>query len=263
MNIGGLHRCSLVDYPGRPAAVVFTQGCNFRCWYCHNPELVYAPSQRFIPWPTIVEFLVRRRGLLQAVVFSGGEPTLQPDLPEVLAEVRNLGYRIKLDTNGSRPDALENLVRRRLVDFIAMDVKAPLRMYTAVAGVPVDTGAIATAVQIIRDSGIAHQFRTTYGREPGFPFAPADVFALTGDPERHIVQPFRIPTGKPILRDVRSTVADPPHPPMSDGLPPPDGGGCSRWAPHHRSADASTGQELAGDHRQTEDYAVQHHDSRA
>jgi pyruvate formate lyase activating enzyme len=162
MQIGGLIKLSLVDYPGKTAAVIFTQSCNFRCPYCHNKELVI-PScfQELIPEEEVISFLVKRKDVLGGVVVTGGEPTLQKDLLAFLRRVQHLGYQVKLDTNGSRPDVLKGIIKENLVNFIAMDVKAPLESYEKLAGVPVATKLIEESIAIIKGSGIKHQFRTT------------------------------------------------------------------------------------------------------
>ncbi|VAX27703.1 Ribonucleotide reductase of class III (anaerobic), activating protein, partial [hydrothermal vent metagenome] len=122
MTIGGLQKFSLIDYPGKISAIVFMQGCNFRCAYCHNRELVYPHLfKEPIPENAILSFLDSRKGLLNGVVVTGGEPLLQDDLGEFLGQVKAMGYRIKLDTNGSRPDRLEELLSKGLVDYMAMD----------------------------------------------------------------------------------------------------------------------------------------------
>ena len=138
MRIGGYVPCSLGDYPGRIAAVVFTQGCNWRCPWCHNPALVY-PEQftASLPEDDVFARLAARRARLDGVVVTGGEPTLQPDLPVFLGRVKALGFLVKLDTNGSRPRVVRELLAAGLVDFVAMDVKAPFARYddvTQVAG---------------------------------------------------------------------------------------------------------------------------------
>lgn len=135
MQIGGLQKFSLLDYPGKISAVVFTQGCNFRCPYCHNPELVDpARYQECLPEEEIFSFLETRRGKLEAVTVTGGEPTLQKSLAPFLRRIKDMGFLVKLDTNGSRPDVLEELLRQKLIDYIAMDIKAPLEKYEAVTG---------------------------------------------------------------------------------------------------------------------------------
>ena len=144
MRIGGFLPLSLCDYPGIPAAVVFTQGCNFRCPFCHNGRLVSRVSVegQLIPEAEILERLRIRRPALDGVVLSGGEPTLQPDLPRFIALVKSMGYLVKLDTNGSHPEVLEMLIRDRLVDCVAMDIKAAPDYYAALSGLPAPPRAV-------------------------------------------------------------------------------------------------------------------------
>jgi pyruvate formate lyase activating enzyme len=165
MKIGGVQRFSLIDFPGRISAIVFTQGCNFRCPYCHNPELV-DPSQYgpILPEAGVISFLEQRRGRLDAVTLTGGEPTLQPDIDRFLQEIKGMGYLTKIDTNGSNPDLLDRLIRGRLVDYLAMDVKGPLRKYEEIANVKVETAKIRRSIELIAASGIEHEFRTTVVR---------------------------------------------------------------------------------------------------
>jgi pyruvate formate lyase activating enzyme len=165
MRIGGLQKFSLIDYPGRISSIVFTQGCNFRCPYCHNPELVdpaqYGPV---LPEEEVFSFLERRRGKLEAVTVTGGEPTLQKDLERFLQQIKKMGYLVKVDTNGSNPDVLERLIRGRLVDYLAMDVKGPFKKYERITNVKVKTAKIRRSIELITTSGIKHEFRTTVVR---------------------------------------------------------------------------------------------------
>jgi pyruvate formate lyase activating enzyme len=165
MKIGGLQRVSLNDYPGKICATVFTQGCNFRCPYCHNPELVdpgqYGP---IIPETEVLSFLAKRWGKLEAVTVTGGEPTLQKDLEKFLVEVKAMGYLVKVDTNGSNPDILSMLINRKLADYIAMDIKGPLKKYEQMAAAKVDVSRIQKSIRLITTSGIEHEFRTTVVR---------------------------------------------------------------------------------------------------
>ncbi len=166
MKLGGLVKFTLIDFPGRPAAIVFTQGCNFRCRYCHNPELVYphlfTPS---VPEEEIWSFLKRRQGTLEGVVVSGGEPTLQADLVPFMSRLKEMGYKTKLDTNGSRPEVLRELIDKKLVDFIAMDLKAPFEKYVDITGVEVNSTVLQQSMDLILQSGLEYQFRTTYDKE--------------------------------------------------------------------------------------------------
>lgn len=166
MKFGGLLKFTLIDFPGRPAAVVFTQGCNFRCRYCHNPELVYPHLfTEPVAEEEIEAFLQRRKGTLEGVVVSGGEPTLHDDLPQLLAHLKELGYATKLDTNGTRPEMLKKLLADKLLDFIAMDLKAPLEKYALITGVEFNPAVLRESMDLIRQSGLGYEFRTTYDKE--------------------------------------------------------------------------------------------------
>lgn len=166
MKIGGLIKFTLIDYPGRVAAVVFTQGCNFRCRYCHNPELVYPHlAQPSMPEEEVMAFLRRRKGTLEGLVITGGEPTLHDDLLRFMADVKALGYFIKLDTNGTKPHVLKEAIEKKLVDFIAMDLKAPFEKYSRITGVEFNPDILRQSMDIITQSGLPYEFRTTYDKE--------------------------------------------------------------------------------------------------
>jgi len=162
MNIGGWQRVSLIDYPEKICSTLFTQGCNFRCPYCHNPELVEAHLfGECLLGEDIFAFLEKRKGKVDAVSITGGEPTIQPDLVEFIQLIKEIGYLIKIDTNGSRPEVLEKLISRKLLDYIAMDVKAPLKKYRKMTRSDIRPDKIKESIQVIMDSGIAYEFRTT------------------------------------------------------------------------------------------------------
>lgn len=163
MLIGGYLPCSLCDFPGRVAAVIFTQGCNFRCPFCHNGSLLpeTAPAYNLIDVDAVLEHLQSQRRRLDSVALSGGEPTLHADLPVFITRLRALGLAVKLDTNGSRPAMLRTLIQEGLVDYIAMDVKAPWNKYDTLAGVHVSTEEILESMMVIAQSRLPHQFRTT------------------------------------------------------------------------------------------------------
>jgi len=162
MIIGGLIKFSLIDYPQKMSAVIFTQGCNFRCPYCHNPELVLPEKyNQPILEEDVIEFLKKRRTQLEGVVITGGEPTIQKGLPGFLRRIRNLGYLIKLDTNGSNPDLIRELIDKGLVNYIAMDVKAPLEKYHMLTKADDSNKWIEESIDAIITSGIDHEFRTT------------------------------------------------------------------------------------------------------
>jgi len=190
IQIGGLEPCSFSDYPGKTAAVFFTQGCNFRCPFCHNPELLQSGRPGKIDEGDCLSFLRDRRGLLDGVVISGGEPCLQVDLPAFITRVRELGYPVKLDTNGSRPEILARLLEMKLLNYIAMDIKAPLSRYDQLCGVAVDISAIRASMTLIARSGVAHHFRTTLYHEL---LTRRDINQITGlvpPGSEHITQPY-------------------------------------------------------------------------
>lgn len=162
MQIAGLQKSSLVDYPSKIAAVVFTLGCNFRCPYCHNPNILTAVStNRLFDEAAVFDFLKTRKGKLDAVVVSGGEPTLQKGLSEFFKKLKELGFLTKLDTNGSSPKILEYLIKEELLDYVAMDIKAPIEKYKEIARINIDTNNILKSIEILKNSKIGYEFRTT------------------------------------------------------------------------------------------------------
>jgi pyruvate formate lyase activating enzyme len=177
MDIKGWVRTSLIDFPGHIAAVVFTGGCNLRCPMCHNSDLVLRPGELLsFDLSEIWDFLRRRAGKVTGLVVTGGEPTLHPDLAAFLAEARDLGYAVKVDTNGYRPDVLAALLDQDLVDFVAMDVKAPPESYDLLAGLPdIDLELIAASLSLLCEGRAPVEFRTTV--VPGL-LAPDDIEAI-------------------------------------------------------------------------------------
>jgi len=189
MKIGGIQKFSTVDYPGYAVASIFTIGCNMRCGYCHNPELVL-PEQFAgeIPEDEILEFLESRKGLLDGVAISGGEPTMQEDLPEFIRKVKEMGFRVKLDTNGTNPWMVAQLINEGLVDFIAMDIKGPLDKYIQIAARPVDLDAIEQCVRLIKT--VDHEFRTTIVRSQLEPQDFEAIGQLVDGAQRFALQYF-------------------------------------------------------------------------
>ena len=164
MKIGGFQPVTLSDYPGHVAAIVFTQGCNFRCPFCHNASLLTAipSSGALVAERDVFDALQARGGFLDAVVISGGEPTLQGDLAQFIDQIKQMGFGVKLDTNGSRPAVLRELVRNDLLDFIAMDVKAPWHTYAGLAGVETCPADLRESIAILSESNVPCEFRTTF-----------------------------------------------------------------------------------------------------
>lgn len=192
MKIGGIQKLSLVDYPGHTAIALFTTGCNMRCGYCHNPELVlperYADD---IPLDDIFLFLKSRVGKVEAVVVSGGEPTMHEDLPHLLREIKALGFLVKLDSNGTNPAMLASLFQEGILDYVAMDIKASMARYQEVVARPIDTAAIRHSIELIKESGVAHEFRTTLVKSQVSPTDLEEIGELVKGSPRYALQRFR------------------------------------------------------------------------
>ncbi len=167
MRIHGLNKTTLLDYPEHVAASVFLGGCNFRCPFCQNGDLVMRPeSQPVIAMAEVMEFLKKRKGILTGVCITGGEPTLETGLEDFIREIGELGYLVKLDTNGYRPETLCGLVEKKLLDYIAMDIKSSMERYGEAAGVEgLDTERIRESIRIVMESGVRYEFRTTVVKE--------------------------------------------------------------------------------------------------
>lgn len=162
MQIHGFNKTTLLDYPGLVAATIFTGACNFRCPYCHNAELVLNPSsQPIIPEEEILAHLKKRRGITQGVCITGGEPTLQKDLKDFIKKLKELELKVKLDSNGYKPEVLKDLVKEGLLDYVAMDVKAPLDEYDIIAGVKLDSSKLKESIDFLIEGHVPYEFRTT------------------------------------------------------------------------------------------------------
>jgi len=192
MKIGGFLPMTLSDYPGRIAAAVFTQGCNFRCPFCHNGTLLATdpPSDTLMPVDRVVDFLDRRRECLDAVIVTGGEPTIQPDLPMFVNRIRRKGFKIKLDTNGSRPAVLRQLLACHMLDYVAMDIKAPPGKYARLTGTDAPIASITESIALLAESDTPCEFRTTY--VPALLAADdlQQIRSCLPPGARHTVQPF-------------------------------------------------------------------------
>ncbi|ACD82695.1 anaerobic ribonucleoside-triphosphate reductase activating protein [Candidatus Methylacidiphilum infernorum] len=195
MKIGGIEPFSLIDFPEKTAAVIFTQGCNFRCPYCYVPQLVvpenYGP---LLPLAGVLEFLDSRKEKIEGVVITGGEPTLQEDLQDFIILVKKRGFLVKLDTNGSHPEILERLIQKRLIDFVAMDFKAPLEKYPQATSSSIDPSAIAQSLDLLLQGKIEYEFRTTVVKED-LSFDEFKVMvAQIGGAQKYVLQKF-LPLG--------------------------------------------------------------------
>ena len=167
VKIHGFNKLTLLDYPGRLACTIFLGKCNFRCPFCHNAGLVLAPEREpVIPVEEVMSTLKKRKGILDGVCVSGGEPTLAEDLPDILKKIKELGYEIKLDTNGSRPHVVKSLVKDGLIDMVAMDIKACPDHYPTLCGLRYpDMDSIYETVQFLMSGSVDYEFRTTVVRE--------------------------------------------------------------------------------------------------
>jgi pyruvate formate lyase activating enzyme len=161
MKIGGFQKTSLLDYPDRISAIVWTSGCNFRCPFCYNKKLAQGNAGLF-PEDEILSFLSKRKGLVEGVVISGGEPLLQDDLVDFIGKVKKQGFLVKIDTNGSFPEKLRELLDQQLVDYVAMDVKAPKEKYHQLTDIDVDISKIETSIDLIKNKAPAYEFKTTF-----------------------------------------------------------------------------------------------------
>lgn len=178
MLIGGIQKLTLLDYPGRVAAAIFTFGCNFRCRFCHNPELVLEQKNKIlpiIPEQEIFNFLQSRQNLIEGVVITGGEPTIQADLPEFVQKVKALKFLIKIDTNGTNPGMISRLIKEGNVNYWAMDIKAPLEKYEIITGRKTNLEHLEKSIALIKQSGVPYEFRSTLTKEL---HAKEDVFLM-------------------------------------------------------------------------------------
>lgn len=201
MLIAGFQKTSFVDYPEKIAAVVFTPYCTMRCTYCHNRHILGKEAQ-LLDEQAVLEYLEKRRDMLDAVVVSGGEPTLQKNLPQFISLLRGMGFMIKLDTNGSNPTMLSELIANGMLDYIAMDIKAPFEKYSIITQTKDDMDAIRRSIAVIMNSGLPYEFRTTFPPS----LSAEDIAELSGQikgAEKYCIQQYR-----------KTDADDPePHPP--------------------------------------------------
>lgn len=192
MRLGGLQKTSLIDYPGKVCAIVFTIGCNFHCPYCHNPELVDETAEE-ISEDNFFSFLTSRVELLDAVTITGGEPTLHDDLPLFIRRIKQLGFLVKLDSNGTNPAMLRELINTKLVDYVAMDIKSPLRKYSETVARPVDLERMKESVSFLIENRVPYEFRTTVVKALLPPEDFPEIGELIRDADAYYLQKF-IPT---------------------------------------------------------------------
>lgn len=191
MIIGGFQKMTVQDFPGKIACIIFTHGCNFRCPFCHNATLVTEESDQFTE-DEILSYLIKRQGVLDGVCISGGEPLIHgEEIFSLMQKIKDLGYLIKLDTNGYLPNRLQQALDRGLVDYVAMDIKNCLDKYPQTAGLgSIDTESIQKSIDIIKESGIDYEFRTTVTKELHTPQDFVKIGELIRGAKRYYIQNF-------------------------------------------------------------------------
>ncbi len=191
MIIKGLQKLTLLDYPEKTACTVFTGGCNFRCPFCHNASLVTKFNSDEISESDFFELLNKRKNVLQGVCITGGEPTLMPDLYEFIYKIKSLGYLVKLDSNGYRPEVIKSLVNDKLIDYIAMDIKNCEEKYSLTTGITdIDMSKIKESINFITNCGIDYEFRTTVVKELHTPTDIEAIGLLIKDAKKYYLQTF-------------------------------------------------------------------------
>ena len=191
MKICGLQKMTLLDFPERVACTVFLGGCNFRCPYCHNFDLVTGKQPPVLEEKEFFDFLRTRKGRLDGVAITGGEPCLSPDLPEFMQKIRDMGFMVKLDTNGSRPEMLAAILSQGLADYIAMDIKNSPEKYAMTCGLPdMRLDSVKESIELLRDAPIEVEFRTTVMREMHTEEDLRRICTWTGGRRNYFLQPF-------------------------------------------------------------------------
>lgn len=191
MKVGGFQKISTVDYPGYLASTIFLSGCNLKCKYCHNPSLAHGETgSENISMEEILSFLEKRKGFIDAVCVSGGEPTIHEDLEDLIRSIKDMGYNVKLDTNGTNPYVVKNLVDKKLVDYVAVDIKATIDKYEEVAGCFVNIDKIKETIRFLINSSVDYEFRTTLLPD----LSHRDIKEIAGYVEgssKYVIQQFR------------------------------------------------------------------------
>ena len=212
MNICGLEKFSLVDYDNYVTCTVFTKGCNFVCPFCHNSSLVIAEKYaENIKEEEVFNYLTKRKAVVDAVCITGGEPTLQPDLKEFIKKVKAMGFKVKLDSNGTKPEVLQDLINEKLIDYVAMDIKNSFEKYAQTVGVnQLDLNKIAKSIEILKNSGIDYEFRTTIIEEFHTKHDMEEIAKIVSGAKNYAVQKF-VDNGECIthnLHEVEKSVAE-------------------------------------------------------
>jgi pyruvate formate lyase activating enzyme len=215
MKIGGFQKTSLLDYPDRISAIVWTSGCNFHCPFCYNKNLALGTAELF-PQDEILSFLSKRKSLLEGVVISGGEPLLHDDIVDFIKKIKDLRLLVKIDTNGAFPERLRELLDQQLVDYVAMDVKAPKKKYPQLSGVNTDLSKIETSLELLKTKAPAYEFKTTF--VPGL-LTKEDIIEIAQwlkGADTYFLQQFKIKT--PLLSSTIETIMPYPREYLLDTL---------------------------------------------
>lgn len=192
MKISGFSKLTLLDYPGKLACEIFTQGCNFKCPFCHNSEFIDNNSTYNYTEEEIITYLERRKKILDGIVITGGEPTIQSDLINFIEDVKKMGYKVKLDTNGFRPNVLKKLIDKKLIDYVAMDIKNSFEKYNITCGLKnMVIENIKKSIDILKNSGIDYEFRTTIIKEYHTKEDIISILNIVGD-SKYYLQNFEL-----------------------------------------------------------------------
>lgn len=190
MIISGFQKLTLLDYPNKLASIVFTQGCNFKCAYCQNSDLLSIKTEGLIDEKEIFDYLKKRKKVLDGVVITGGEPTIQPNLTLFIQRVKDLGLKVKLDTNGSNPEIIKKLLKEDLVDYIAMDIKTDFDKYEDIIKINWNMDNIKKSIKLIKESTIEHEFRTTINKNDHTIEDLRRICEYLGPDENYYIQNF-------------------------------------------------------------------------
>ena len=191
MNIHGLMKMTLLDYPGLVACTVFLGGCDMRCPFCHNAELLDAGAPKLLDDEELLRFLSTRHGLLDGVVFTGGEPLLRKELPDLMSKIKEMGFKVKLDTNGNHPERLQEVVESGLVDYVAMDIKNSPDKYAETIGLPsFDLSKIKKSVSFLLSGKVPYEFRTTVVKQFHDEDSMRKIASWIDGAERYFLQSF-------------------------------------------------------------------------
>jgi len=205
MKIAGMQKNSFIDYRGKVSTIIFTPFCNFDCFYCHNAQLLKGEEQHcdYTSEEDFFSYLDKRKGLIDGIVVSGGEPTLHSDLEQFIRKIKEKGYYVKLDTNGYKPEVVENLINKNLLDYVAMDIKAPFSQYEDVIKTKIDIEKIKGSIKLLENSNVEHEFRTTV--IPTFTLEDIETMAKqVKGCKYYVLQQFHKPTWEDRLVDLRN-----------------------------------------------------------